>query len=117
MVDYDKIILDVICYSGTGLTLLSYCFRTIKLRVFLLIGNIVNIIWAILANQFPVLISNILYVIINVFGLIKELNVNEIKKKFRSLNPKFKDGQFHCLGFSASTEKKLIAILKREKKL
>ena len=44
MVDYDKIILETICYSGTGFTLLSYCFRTIKLRMFLIIGNILNIV-------------------------------------------------------------------------
>ena len=117
MVDYDKIILEIICYSGTGFTLLSYCFRTIKLRMFLIIGNILNIVWAFLEKQFPILVSNILYIIINIFGLVKELNVNEIKKKFRSLDPKFKNGQFHCLGFSAPTEKKLIAILKKEKKL
>lgn len=107
-----KLILDIICYSGTAFTLLSYCFRTLKLRIFLLCGNTVNIIWAILDHQIPILISNILYLIINIFGLFKELNVNKTKQEFRKLSPYYEDGLYKCLGYSAKTEKELIEILK-----
>lgn len=108
------LILNIICYAGTGFTLLSYCFRTLKLRVFLICGNVVNIVWAILVNQVPILISNILYLAINVFGFFKEIQVNRTKKKFRALNPHFKNGQFYCSDYCASTEKELISILKKK---
>ena len=114
-VDWD-LILNIICYVGTGFTLLSYCFRTLKLRIFLICGNAVNIVWAILANQVPILVSNVLYLAINIYGLIKEIKVNDTKKKFRELNPVFKDGKYHCLGHSADTEKELISLLKKNKK-
>lgn len=110
-------ILELICYIGTAFTLISYCFRTLKLRIFLLCGNIVNIIWAILANQIPILVSNILYFIINFIGLIKEINVNKTKKEFRKLNPIYKNGMYKCNDFSAPTEKELISLLKSNNKL
>jgi hypothetical protein len=112
-----EVALNVICYSGTALTLLSYCFRTLKLRILLICGNVVNIVWSILAKQSPILISNILYLVINIFGLLKELRVNVTKKEFRKLNPYFKDGQYHCMEYSAPTEKELISLLKQNKKL
>ena len=111
----EKILLDAICYLGTLLTLVSYCFRTVKLRVFVICGNIVNIIWAILDNQQAILISNLLYLSVNAWGLRKELKVHSVKKDFRSLSPVFKDGLFHCNGYSAKTEKELISILKKQK--
>lgn len=111
-----ELILNIICYTGTGLTLLSYCFRTLKLRILLLCGNVVNILWAVLAKQTPILVSNILYLGINIFGLIKEIRVNETKKEFRKLNPYFDNGMYHCLGYSAKTEKELISVLKDEGK-
>lgn len=107
-----KLLLEIICYAGTLLTLVSYCFRTLKLRIFLTAGNVVNIVWAVLANQTPIFISNILYLAINLVGLLKEIRVNEMKKKFRSLNPIYKDGMYWCLDYSAKTEKELISILK-----
>ena len=109
-----ELILNIICYVGTGFTLLSYCFRTLKLRVFLICGNAVNIVWSILAKQTPILVSNLLYLGINIYGLFKEIRVNETKKKFRSLNPVFENGMYHCQGYSAKTEKELISILKIE---
>ena len=38
-----ELILNIICYAGTGFTLLSYCFRTLKLRIFLVCGNVVTV--------------------------------------------------------------------------
>ena len=111
-----ELILNIICYTGTGLTLLSYCFRTLKLRILLLCGNVVNILWAVLAKQTPILVSNILYLGINIYGLVKEIRVNETKKEFRKLNPYFENGQYHCLGYSAKAEKELISVLKDEGK-
>lgn len=108
-----KLILDIICYVGTAFTLLSYCFRTLKLRVLLIFGNFVNIVWSVLAKQYPILVSNILYITINIFGLLKELEVNRTKKEFRKLNPVFENNMFKCSGFQASTEKELISILKK----
>ena len=58
-----------------------------------------------LAKQTPILVSNILYLGINIFGLIKEIRVNETKKEFRKLNPYFDNGMYHCLGYFAKTEK------------
>lgn len=108
-------ILDIICYLGTALTLISYCCRTLMLRVFVISGNVVNIIWALLANQMPIVYSNILYLIINIIGLIREIHVNKTKKKFRSLNPSF-DGEFYTYkNFKGKSEKELISILKKEK--
>ncbi len=112
-----ELILNIVCYIGTGFTLLSYCFRTLKLRIFLICGNLVNIIWAIFAKQTPILVSNVLYIGINIYGLIKEVKVNETKKKFRALNPVFENGEYKCLDCSAKTEKELISILKKEGKL
>lgn len=109
------LILNIICYAGTALTLLSYCFRTLKLRIFLVCGNVVNIIWAVLAKQTPILVSNILYLGINIFGLVKEVRVNVIKREFRKLNPYFENGTYHCKGYSAVTEKELISIMKKNK--
>lgn len=110
-----KLLLEIICYAGTLLTLVSYCFRTLKLRIFLTAGNVVNIVWAILANQEPILVSNILYLVINLVGLFKEIRVNETKKRFRALNPIYKDGMYWCLDYSAKTEKELITILKEKR--
>lgn len=72
-----EIITEVIYYLGTILFIISYCCRTFWLRVFQIIGGIFNTIFAfIILSSSPsaraMIISNIIFMVINVIQAFRE---------------------------------------------
>jgi hypothetical protein len=82
---------EIISYIATGFLLISYCCRTVKLRIFQLIGIIFNLIFAwMILDQSPsarsIIVSNIIYFIINFIQLFRELdrlNNRDENKKYK----------------------------------
>ena len=69
---------EIISYLATLFLLISYCCRTVKLRVFQIFGGIANIIFAwMIMEASPsarsIIISNIIYLAINIVQIFKEI--------------------------------------------
>ena len=69
---------EIISYIATGLLLISYCCRTVWLRIFQILGGLANIIFAAMIleqsiSARSIIYSNIIYLIINAIQLFKEL--------------------------------------------
>ncbi len=64
---------EIIGYIGTLLVLTSFLMKEMKkLRIGNIIGSSTFIIYGILLNSIPVIITNVFIVLINAFYLIKE---------------------------------------------
>lgn len=77
---------EVISYLATGFLLISYCCRTIKLRLFSLIGIVLNIWFAyLILDQSPsarsIIVSNMIYFIINFVQLFREIRRKKHEKE------------------------------------
>lgn len=73
---------EIIFYLATLLLLISYCCRTVWLRLFQILGGCANIIFAsmILEQSLSarsIIFSNIAYLLINIVQLFRELRRNE----------------------------------------
>lgn len=76
---------EIISYLATLFLLISYCFRTVKLRIFQILGGITNIIFAYMileqsTSARSIIISNIIYLIINVIQLFNEIRRERLEK-------------------------------------
>jgi len=76
---------EIISYLATFLLLISYCCRTVKLRIFQIFGGIANIIFAyMILDQSPsarsIIISNIIYLGINFVQLFREIKIAKQEK-------------------------------------
>jgi hypothetical protein len=76
---------EIISYIATGFLLISYCCRTVKLRLFQIFGGIANMIFAyMILDSSPsarsIIISNIIYLTINTIQLFREINL-EIQER------------------------------------
>lgn len=77
---------EIISYLATLFLLISYCFRTVKLRIFQILGGITNIIFAYMileqsTSARSIIISNIIYLIINVIQLFNEIRRERLEKQ------------------------------------
>ena len=77
---------EIISYIATGFLLISYCCRTIKLRIFQIFGGIANMIFAYMILEASpsarsIIISNIIYLIINIIQLFREIQRKKRKKR------------------------------------
>lgn len=78
-------IAEIIYYIGTIFLLISYCCKELWLRIFQIFGCIGSTIFAILIlNSSPsargMIISNCVYLVINILVLIKRIKEEKIKK-------------------------------------
>lgn len=69
---------EIVSYVATLFLLISYCCRTVKLRIFQIIGCSTNILFAcMILNASPsarsIIVSNIIYLIINIIQLFREI--------------------------------------------
>lgn len=76
---------EIISYLATLFLLISYCFRTVKLRIFQILGGSTNIIFAYMildqsTSARSIIISNIIYLIINIIQLFNEIKREQIEK-------------------------------------
>ena len=77
---------EIISYIATGFLLISYCCRTVKLRIFQIFGGIANMIFAyMILDASPsarsIIVSNIIYLIINVIQLYREIQRERNEKR------------------------------------
>ena len=77
---------EIISYLATLFLLISYCCRTVKLRVFQIFGGIANIIFAwMIMEASPsarsIIISNIIYLAINIVQLFREIKREKQEQK------------------------------------
>ena len=80
---------EIVAYVATLFLLISYCYRTIKLRIFQILGGITNMIFAyMILDSSPsarsIIFSNIIYLAINTVQLFREINRELIKKYKRT---------------------------------
>lgn len=69
---------EIISYIATGLLLISYCCRTVWLRVFQIFGCSTNMLFAYLIleqsiSARSIIYSNIIYLTINIVQLFREI--------------------------------------------
>lgn len=77
---------EIISYIATLFLLISYCCRTIKLRIFQVLGGSTNILFAyMILDASPsarsIIISNIIYLGINIVQLFREIDRKNSKAK------------------------------------
>ena len=80
---------EIISYIATLFLLISYCCRTVKLRIFQVLGGSMNILFAyMILDASPsarsIIISNIIYLGINIVQLFREIDRknNKAKRKY-----------------------------------
>lgn len=76
---------EIISYLATLFLLVSYCCRTVKLRIFQLIGGSLNILFACMIldeskSARSIIVANVIYFTINLVQLYREI------KRERNLN-------------------------------
>jgi len=69
---------EIVSYTATLFLLISYCCRTVKLRIFQILGGSTNILFAyMILDASPsarsIIISNIIYLVINIVQLFREI--------------------------------------------
>lgn len=79
---------EIISYIATLFLLISYCYRTVKLRIFQILGGSTNILFAyMILDASPsarsIIVSNIIYLAINIVQLFREI---ERERKENKLN-------------------------------
>lgn len=79
-------IAEIVSYIATLFLLISYCCRTVKLRIFQIFGGITNIIFAeMILDASPsarsIIISNIIYLTINIIQLFREIKRERDERK------------------------------------
>ena len=75
-------IAEIISYIATLFIIISYCCRTVWLRVFQIVGGAANLMFGyMILESAPsarsIIIANIIYLIINVVQLCRELDREE----------------------------------------
>ena len=73
---------EIVSYMATALLLVSYCYRTVKLRVFQILGGLANMTFAyMILDSSPsarsIIVSNIIYLVINAVQLYREIKISK----------------------------------------
>lgn len=85
---------EIVSYIATGLLLISYCCRTVWLRVFQIFGGVANIIFAAMIleqsiSARSIIYSNIIYLTINIIQFFRELK----RKRYEIHNQRWLEAQ------------------------